>query len=80
MVSFRILSDLFVSYGFTVKAYKMGWNQLKASTEKYATILVLFDGYMGHFGLVPGIDGDIAIVADPAEGTRFATKDEFEGK
>ncbi|HQL34103.1 MAG TPA: hypothetical protein PK969_12685, partial [Treponemataceae bacterium] len=30
--------------------------------------------------LVLGFDGYTAIVADPAEGTRFATKDELEGK
>ncbi len=80
MVSFRSLSDLLASYGFAVKAYKMDWKQLKAAAEKYAPVLVHFDGYMGHFALVLGFDGDTAIVADPAEGTRFATKDEFEGK
>lgn len=80
MVSFRSLSDLLASYGFAVKAYKMDWKQLKAAADKYAPVLVYFDGYMGHFGLVLGFDGDMAIVADPAEGTRFATKDEFEGK
>jgi len=39
-----------------------------------------FHGGPGHFALVLGFDGDTAIVADPAEGTRFATKDELEGK
>lgn len=80
MVSFRSLSDLLASYGFAVKAYKMDWNELKAAVDKYAPVLVHLDGYSGHFALVLGFDGDTAIVADPAEGTRFATKDELEGK
>jgi ABC-type bacteriocin/lantibiotic exporter with double-glycine peptidase domain len=80
MVSFRSLSDLLASYGFAVKAYKMDWNQLKAAVDKYAPVLVHLDGYSGHFALVLGFDGYTAIVADPAEGTRFATKNELEGK
>lgn len=55
----------------------MNWGQLKATTDKFAPIIIHLDKGIGHFAVLLGITEDTAILADPAQGTLFMNKNTF---
>lgn len=79
-VSLGELRRILEGRGFVAEAYKMSFEGIVAASEAYAPLLVHYDRPQGHFVVLVGALFEGVVVADPAMGLLFLSRQDFESR
>jgi ABC-type bacteriocin/lantibiotic exporter with double-glycine peptidase domain len=75
-ISFKDMQDLLSSHGFVSKAFRINYTQLVKATSSYAPLILHFADQEGHFVLCLHAEDDFLVIADPAEGVYWLSRDD----
>ncbi|MCX7028084.1 MAG: cysteine peptidase family C39 domain-containing protein [Spirochaetes bacterium] len=76
-ISFADMAAILEAKGFSCKAYRMTYAQLEKAVVKYTPVIVHYDRPDSHFALALAIREGEILIADPAEGTAFFSREYF---
>ncbi len=76
-VSFADMIHILSYYGFYSKAFRFTYAELVKATVSYTPILVHFADQEGHFALCLAATDEYLVIADPAEGTYWLSREDF---
>ncbi|MEW6564411.1 MAG: cysteine peptidase family C39 domain-containing protein [Spirochaetota bacterium] len=77
-ISFKDMRDLIAHHGFASKAFRFTYNQLIKAAATYAPIIIHFADQEGHFVLCLSATEDYLVIADPAEGVYWISREDFQ--
>ncbi|MCA1951052.1 MAG: hypothetical protein LDL24_10805 [Treponema sp.] len=76
-ISFKDMQDLLAQEGFASKAFCFTYAQLVKAAQTYAPIVLHFADQAGHFVLCLTADDASLVIADPAEGVYWLSRDDL---
>jgi ABC-type bacteriocin/lantibiotic exporter with double-glycine peptidase domain len=75
-ISFKDMQDLLTSHGFVSKAFRFTYTQLVKASSSYAPLILHFADQEGHFVLCLYAEDECMVIADPAEGVYWLSRDD----
>ncbi|MCX7656562.1 MAG: cysteine peptidase family C39 domain-containing protein [Treponemataceae bacterium] len=75
-ISFKDMQDLLASHGFVSRAFRFSYAQLVKAARSYAPIILHWEDREGHFVLCLGAEEEYLVIADPAEGVYWLSRDD----
>jgi len=75
-VSFKDMQDLLSHNGFSSKAFRFTYEQLVKASGSYAPLILHFADQEGHFVLCLYAEDDFLVIADPAEGVYWLSRED----
>lgn len=75
-ISFKDMQDLLFNHGFVAKAFRFTYAQLVKASGSYAPLILHFADQEGHFVLCLHAEDDFLVIADPAEGVYWLSRDD----
>jgi ABC-type bacteriocin/lantibiotic exporter with double-glycine peptidase domain len=80
-INFFAMSEYLDKHDILTRAFRMNWDELIDTLgQGFAPIIIHYDRPEQHFALLLHIEGENAIVADPAKGLEFINKEQFTKK
>ncbi|MCA1950285.1 MAG: hypothetical protein LDL24_06920 [Treponema sp.] len=76
-ISFKDMQNLLAQHGFVSKAFRFTYEQLVKATKTYAPIILHFADQAGHFVLCLTAEDTYLVIADPAEGIYWLSRDDL---
>jgi predicted double-glycine peptidase len=76
-ISFKDMQNLLTNHGFSSKAFRFTYDQLVKAVNSYAPLILHFSEQEGHFVLCLSAQDDVLVIADPAEGVYWISKEDF---
>lgn len=76
-VSFKDMQDLLSHHGFASKAFRFTYEQLVKAAKTYAPMVLHFADQEGHFVLCLAAEEACLVIADPAEGVSWLSREDL---
>ena len=76
-ISFKDMQELLDLQGCTSKAFRFTYSQLVKAASTYAPLVLHFADREGHFVLCLSAEDEFLVIADPAEGVYWLSREDF---
>ncbi|HOJ98807.1 MAG TPA: cysteine peptidase family C39 domain-containing protein [Termitinemataceae bacterium] len=74
-ISFKDMQDLLARHGFVSRGFRFSYDQLVKAARSYAPLILHFADQEGHFVLCLAAEEEYLVIADPAEGVYWLSRD-----
>lgn len=74
-ISFKDMQTLLARHGFVSRGFRFSYDQLVKAARSYAPLILHFADQEGHFVLCLAAEEDLLVIADPAEGVYWLSRD-----